>query len=328
MSIEVIKPGLLTTIIGSERKGFRHLGIGVAGAMDHFAMIVSNYLVGNGDSSATLEINFPAPELLFHENQLVAVAGKGFRVLLNEEIFSLWKPILVKKDAVMRFEKVEVGSRAYLAVRGGWKAQEWLGSFTTHLGSSAGGYLGRALRKEDILEANDQQPEINGNRALTWGISKNELDNVYLPANEIRIVQSVETNLLSVESKEKLLTSEFKINNQSNRMGYRLEGEKLTLNKQLELVSSPVDFGTIQLLPDGNLIILMADHQTTGGYPRIGSVIKSDLPKLAQMNANDKIRLRMISLNEAESEMLKRNKLLTELQKSCLIQYNSHVKHG
>jgi antagonist of KipI len=326
MSIEVIKAGLLSTIVAGERNGFRYLGIGPGGAMDFFAMKTSNYLVGNSGDAATLEINFPAPELLVREDQLISVTGQGFRVLINENILSSWKPILVKKDAIIRFEKIKSGGRAYLSVHGGWKAQAWLGSYSTHLASSVGGYLGRALQKGDILEANGQQLGVDTVKALSWEISKNELDKIYSSIDEIRIIQSVETDLLSPESKEKLFTADFKISSQSNRMGFRLNGEKLTPNKQVELVSSPVDFGTIQLLPDGNLIILMADHQTTGGYPRIGSVIKTDLPKLAQKSASDKIRFRLVSLYEAENEMIKRNQLLIELQKACLTQHHNYFK--
>jgi len=326
MSIEVIKPGLLSNLVASGRAGFRYLGVGPCGAMDSFAMKTSNYLVGNNGDATTLEMNFPAPELLFQEDQFVSLTGRGFQVYINENTFSSGKPLLVKKGEVMRFEKVEAGSRAYLAVHGGWKAQEWLGSFTTHLGVKAGGYMGRVLQKGDVLQTNGLFQQINETKALSWGISKNELDKIYFPSNEIRIISCVETDLLSKESKESLLTVEFRITGQSNRMGFRLEGKKLVLNESIELISSPVDFGTIQLLPDGNLIILMADHQTTGGYPRVASVIKPDLPKLAQMSPNDKINFRLISLDEAEGEFQLREKLLTELKQACLTQYKNYFK--
>jgi len=324
MSIKIIKPGLLTTLVDEGRTGFRHLGIGPGGAMDRFAMTVSNYLVGNCERVATIEMNFPAPEILLQHAHLISITGKGFEIQVNEKIVPLWKPILVKKGSIIRFEKVEGGSRAYLSVHGGWKAQEWLGSFSTHLGVKAGGYLGRALQKEDILETKGIDKDIDETKTLAWGVSKNELDKIYFLPNEIRITSSIETDLLSPESKENFLSSAFRVTPQSNRMGYRLEGEKLFLNQPVELVSSAVDFGTVQLLPDGNLIILMADHQTTGGYPRIASVIKSDLPKLAQMNPNDKINFKLIPLHEAESELLKRENSLAELKQACITQYKKY----
>ncbi len=326
MSIEVIKPGLLITLVDVGLNGFRYLGIGPCGAMDHFAMSVSNYLVGNNNDAATLEMNFPAPELLFLKNNLICVTGSGLKIYLNDQVISSWKPHLVKKGSTIKFEKMESGCRAYLSVNSGWIAQDWLGSQTTDLGVRAGGFKGRMLQKGDILETNETQHHMEKNRSLPWGVSKNELDKIYSPPNQIRIIDSVEVKALSSESKERLFTTEFKITNQSNRMGYRLEGDKLFLNESLELVSSAVDYGTIQLLPDGNLIILMADHQTTGGYPRIASVVKSDLPKLSQLSPNEKINFKLITLEEAESELLAREKLLDELKQACLRQYKNYFK--
>jgi antagonist of KipI len=326
MSIEVIKPGLLSTLVARGRTGFRYLGVGPGGAMDNFAMTSANYLLGNHGGAATLEMNFPAPELFFHEGHLICVAGKGLRAYINDQVISLWKPFLVQPGSAMKFERAGTGSRAYLSVRSGWKAQAWLGSFTTHLGVKAGGYKGCSLQKGDRLEVNESAYAMAGTKALPWEISKNEFEKIYFPEHEIRITASAETDLLSPESREQLLSPAFRITNQSNRMGYRLEGKNLFLRQPQEMVSSPVDFGTIQLLPDGNLIILMADHQTTGGYPRIASVIKSDLPKLSQLNPNDKINFKLISLLEAEREMQTRTKLMAELKRGCLTQYKNYFK--
>ncbi len=323
MSIKIIKTGLLSVLVDEGRPGFRYLGIGSSGPMDHFALTISNYLVGNAARAATLEMNFPTPELLFQETQLICVAGRGVKIYLNDEVISPWKPSVVKRGSIMKFEKTETGSRVYLSVHGGWRSEEWLGSFSTSLGVQAGGYSGRALQKEDILEVNDNGHQASPAKSLPWGISKNELDKIYWHP-EIRITASAETDWLSPEAKEKLLSSAFRITPQSNRMGYRLEGDKLSLHQAIEMISSPVDFGTIQLLPDGNLIILMADHQTTGGYPRIASVIKSDLPALAQMRPNDKIKFKLISLDEAEREWQAREKLLSELKQICLEQYKNY----
>jgi len=324
MSIEVIKPGLLSTIVAGKRTGFRYLGIGPSGAMDDFAMAVSNYLVGNKEEVATVEMNFPAPEFFFREDHLIGVTGKGFRIYVNDEIYSLWKPLWIRKGSTLKFVKTESGSRAYLSVPHGWKAEEWLASFGTLLVVKAGGYKGRSLQKGDILEVNIAESRVMKNKALSFEISKNELDKIYFPENKIRIMTSAENDFLSLESRERLLSSFFRITNHSNRMGYRLEGEKLFLNQPLELVSSPVDFGTIQLLPDGNLIILMADHQTTGGYPRIASVINSDLPKLAQMSPNEEINFQLISFEDAERELRARSKLLTEIKQGCFTHYKNY----
>jgi len=326
MSIEVIKPGLLTTIVSTRRDGVRYLGIGPTGAMDEFALEVANFLVGNPVALATLEIHFPAPEILFHAAQLVSVAGVGFEVKVDDRTIPMWKPFVVSKGATLKFGKMPEGNRAYLSTRGGWKAQAWLGSPTTHIGAQIGGHAGRALQKGDVLETNESEPCENEIKILPWGISINELKKIYAPAGEIRCTESAETDMLSRESNENLFSSSFAISPQSNRMGYRLEGEKLFPAKPIELVSSAVDFGTIQLLPDGNLVILMADHQTTGGYPRVASVIKPDLPKVAQRNLHDKIRFKLISLPEAELELEARGRLMGELRNACLSQCKRYLK--
>jgi antagonist of KipI len=153
---------------------------------------------------------------------------------------------------------------------------------------------------------------------MSWRVSKHELEKIYFPSHEVRCVESTETQFLSDESRETLFGSLFKVSPQSNRMGFRLKGGRLTLRSPLELVSSAVDFGTVQLLPDGQLIVLMADHQTTGGYPRIASVIRADLSKLSQVNAHEEIRFKLISLHDAEHAWLQREELLAELKLSCL----------
>ncbi len=324
MSTEIIKPGLLTTLVGCERKGFRNIGIGSGGAMDRVAMRVANYLVGNNDNAAVMELHLPAPEILFKQSYLVSITGKGFEVLVNGVAVPRWRPIRVTKNAAMSFDIKSSGGRGYLSVKGGWRAQDWLGSFSTHLGVQMGGYVGRALRKGDLLEAEEESGGEKDGIKFPWAISENELDRIYFPPNEIRCVKSIETDLLSNESKEIVTSQFFTITHQSNRMGYRLAGEPLYLSQRMDMASSPVDFGTIQLLPDGNLIILMADHQTAGGYPRIGSVIKADLPKLAQLGVNGKVAFKMISLAEAELLLLSMEKQLDEIKSSCLQQISRY----
>jgi antagonist of KipI len=211
-------------------------------------------------------------------------------------------------------------------VHGGWRSETWLGSTTTNLSAGAGGFNGRALQKNDVVEWKGSKIHINETKVLPWGISINELNDVYSPPSEVRCMPSIETNLLSPQSKEKFISDEFIVSSQSNRMGYRLKGSALSMSEQMEMVSSPVDFGTIQLLPDGNLIVLMADHQTTGGYPRIASVIKADQPKLSQLLPGDKVNFKMISSIEAEVEFLLRDQKMRELKKNCITRFNDYFR--
>jgi antagonist of KipI len=326
MSTKVIKPGLSTTLVDSGRTGYRRIGIGPGGAMDCFAMNIANGLVGNELRSATLEIHFPSPEFMFQHSHVVAVCGKGFDVRLNNELVPLWRPFLIGQGSTLKFERAS-GGRAYLAVRGGWKAREWLGSLSTHTGIHAGGFDGRPLQKGDVLEISETFEATYESKVLPWGISRGELDAVYLPSHEIRCLSGPEATILSNASRETFFMSTFTIGRQSNRMGYRLEGPPLRPETTNELVSSPVDAGTIQLFPDGNITILMADHQTSGGYPRIGSVLKADLPKLAQLMPGEEIRFKSASFLEAESELQAMEIKSEELIRVCLLQFKKFFHH-
>jgi len=306
----------MATLVSEGRQGFRNLGIGPGGAMDYFAMKASNFLVGN-DREAVLEMGYSSSEFLFQNDSLIAITGRGFDAFVNNEPLTLWKPVHIKNNSILKLKKKSSAAWAYLAVKGGWRAQKWLNSFTTNSFAKSGGFNGRILVKEDILEMNEGKTMAGGAGALPWGISAKELDEVYSSSHAIRCISSVETDLLSSSSKEKFVSTEFTVTSQSNRMGYRLTGERLLLYQKIELVSSPVDFGTVQLLPDGNLIVLMADHQTTGGYPRIASVIKADLSKLSQLMPGEKINFKMISFREAETALISREQKLDELKRSC-----------
>lgn len=315
---------MMTTLVSDGREGFRSLGIGPGGAMDAFAMSVANYLVGNNDE-AVIELGYSSGEVLFQQSHVVCVTGKGFTVVADEQPISLWKPFKVKENAVVKMVKSSPGAWAYLSVHGGWRAQKWLGSSTTNLSAMAGGFKGRALQKSDVVESDGNKIQNGENKVLPWGISTNELNDVYAP-KEIRCMPCIETHLLAPQSMEKFVSDEFTISSQSNRMGYRLKGSALSLNEKIELISSPVDFGTIQLLPDGNLIALMADHQTTGGYPRIAAVIKADQSKFAQLLPGDKVNFRMISFEEAEAELISREQGLLELKRNCIARFNDYFK--
>src|SRR5258707_14044704 len=196
MSIKILKPAMLTTLVGDGRDGFRSLGIGPGGAMDYFAMKVANYLVGN-DLEAVIEIGYSSAEFLFQRDGLVSVTGKGFVVHANEDTIPTWKPCKIKEGTILKLKNNSGGAWAYLAVHGGWKAQAWLGSLTTNLSAKAGGFDGRVIQKNDVVETNENEIRIDETKVLSWGISTNELGDVYSPVGEVRCTSSIETDLLS-----------------------------------------------------------------------------------------------------------------------------------
>ena len=319
MSILFRKSGLLTTIQDLGRAGFRRFGINPNGAMDKTAVRLINILLGNDETEAAIEMHFPAPEILFEEDAVIALGGAEFGAKLNESSIENWRVFFAEKGSVLKFEKKIFGSRAYLAVQGGFQVEKWLGSASTNLTANIGGFEGRALKNGDRLHFN-QRTKDKGLR------TKQKISNNIIPFYSrfptVRITAGAEFPLLTALSEQNFLKETFTISAKSDRMGFRLEGEPLYLLEQKEMLSSAVNFGTIQLLPDGQMIILMADHQTTGGYPRVGHVVEQDLPLLAQLGAGDKVGFHLIAVKEAENLQLEFERDLSFFRIGCKFALN------
>jgi len=318
MCLRINKSGLLDTIQDAGRYGYQHLGINPGGAMDITAMQIANALVGNDLNEAIVEMHFPAAEIVFEEPVLLALSGADFAAEINGEPIPVLHPVIVQKGAILKFKQNQNGARVYLAVRGGYRLTDWLHSYSTHLKVKAGGFEGRALQKNDRLLLKDAQNYSLPNtdqwcKVLHWTVNA---DSLYM-AGAVQFIPGAEYHALDSKSRQRLETASFNILRQSDRMGYRLQGENISSSSQKEMISTAVTRGTIQLLPDGQLIILMADHQTTGGYPRVGHVISANLPALAQKNAGDKISFQKIDLSEAEEILFTQERNLQQLQNAC-----------
>lgn len=302
MSIFVKKSGILTTIQDLGRKDFRRFGINPNGAMDAQAVRLINILLGNDEKEAVLEIHFPAPIFEFEENAVIALGGADFNAKINDKSIENWRSYFVEKGSILNFEEKNFGSRTYFAVKGGLAIEKWLGSFSTNLHAEIGGFQGRSLQKGDRLflkqTTNDKQQTTN------YKISTSLIPNYQESVAKIRVVEGAELQMLTALSELSFLKQEFTISPNSDRMGFRLRGEPLYLLDKIELVSSAVNFGTIQLLPDGQMIVLVADHQTSGGYPRIANVVSADLPILAQFDPNENIGFEIISQEQAENLLM------------------------
>ncbi len=334
MSLKVIKAGILDTIQDLGRYRQQELGINPTGAMDKYAMQITNILVGNKPGEAVMELHFPASVFMFTQPALIALGGADFSASINGEPVPNLHCIIVGKNDLLQFHKPVSGARAYLAVKGGFVINTWLNSCSTHLKAKAGGFNGRNLHKDDELLIN--QPLSSSAPVDDFIILPWQADIKYLPAaqpgingnNEILILPGNEWERLTTESKENFTMTSFVITQQSDRMGYRLNNIPLHSMINDEVVSSAVSFGTIQLLPDGGLIVLMADHQTTGGYPRVAHVITAHHSKLAQMKAGDKIHFRMTDIATAEQLLIKQHQHLLQLQNACTFRleqyFNAH----
>lgn len=318
MSLKILKAGILDSIQDGGRYGYQHLGINPGGAMDLFAMQTANLLAGNEMNEAVIEFFYPASEIYFEKNSLIAIAGANFSPTINGQRIKNGEPLMVKKKTVLVFSKKKNGQCCYLSVHGGFKLLPWLNSNSTNLKAMAGGYEGRKLMKGDIIEFNTEfkNEQLKKNdfyklpcRSVCFKNESAEDEIFVLPGNE--------WNYLSAESKNNFIEKEFQVIVSSDRMGYRLKGENLiSLNKD-ELVSSAVNFGTIQLLPNGELIILMADSQTTGGYPRVAHIVSAHLSKLSQKQPGAKIKFTIVNQATAENLFMKQQLHLQQLKNGC-----------
>ncbi len=326
MAIRILKAGLLDTIQDAGRYGYQHLGINPGGAMDSTAMQLANALLGNNLHEAVLEMHFPAAEMVFEETTMIALGGADFGAEISGKPLPVLHPVMIQKNAVLTFRKYQTGARVYMALKGGYTAQTWLHSNSTNSKVKTGGFEGRSLQKNDrILSKQKAHYLFPVNevlfKVLHWTINPND----FYGKGIIRFIPGAEYHELNIPSKQKLDTAAFIISQQSDRMGYRLQGDVLSLISPKEMISTAVSRGTIQLLPDGQLIILMADHQTTGGYPRIGHVITADFAALAQMRGGEKIILEKTELKEAESVWQLQERNLQQLQNACNFRLNEYL---
>ena len=323
MSLKIIKAGLLDTVQDNGRYGYQHLGINPGGSMDRFSAQLANALLGKNVNAPVLEIHFPGPQVQFQRKTVICLTGADFRPMINGEKIALHQPIAVEATTILSFSKKIRGARCYLAVLSDFSIEPWLNSFSTNLKAAAGGYNGRQLRKEDEIKypavafmlAKEAVP-------LPWKY-KAEEDSV----NEVEFILGPEWNWLTTKGQTLFLNNTFRITPASDRMGYRLQGDCLEQAQTSHLLSSAVNFGTVQLLPNGQLIVLMADHQTTGGYPRIANVIRAHLPRLAQMTAGAEIRFVMTTVEAAEAKWMAQQKLLEHLQNTCNLKLQNWLPH-
>jgi len=308
MSLTVLKPGMLSSFQDNGRTGWQHQGIPVAGAMDERAHRLANLLAGNSADHACLEITLVGPTLRLEAPTCLAIGGADLGATLNGVAVPPLRPILGRAGDVLAFStrpRHEHGVRAYLAVHGGYALDAVMGSESTYLRSGFGGWHGRALAKNDQIGL--RAPLRGGDAALqTLAATLDDL-RIYLPAPlvhmpraALRLLPGAHWEAFDEASRQTLVQEAFKISPQSDRMGYRLSGPHLSLSKPREMLSEAASFGTIQVPAGGQPIILMADRQTTGGYPKIAQVASADLPLLAQCAPGQVLRFAMTGLEEAQ----------------------------
>lgn len=316
MSLLVVKKGWLCTVQDLGRPGYAQYGINRSGAMDLLALQMGNYLLGNPGTCAALEMCFPAPEFLFLEPALIALAGADFEANLDEKKLNPYQPVWVAAGSTLRFQRKNSGQYTYLCIQGGLYIELWLNSQSTNFKAGQGGWKGGNIQKGAVLPLKNQIPaaEVSTSR---WAKYWATLDEFYPGKRPIRFIPGQHYANLQDASQRLFLAQNWQISTASDRMGYRLEGETLELSTTESLLSVGLSRGSIQLPPNGQPIILMADHQSTGGYPILGQVIQADWPRLAQLTAGQSLQFQAITLKEANEALLDQMRFLQQIKRSA-----------
>jgi antagonist of KipI len=309
-TIEVLEPGLFTTVQDLGRYGYQRYGVPVSGALDPFALRVANLLVANDEGEAGLEITLVGPQLLFLADAVIALTGGDLRPELNGRPRPMWQAVLAPRGSVLAFAGAREGVRSYLAIAGGIDVPPVLGSRSTYVRGRFGGLDGRPLRKGDRLHV--RVPAANG--ASAGRTLPAELVPRYSHEPTVRVVLGPQDDAFTERGIRTFLSAPYTVTPESDRMGYRLEGPRIEHKAGPDIVSDGTPLGAVQVTGDGMPIILLADRGTTGGYTKIATVITVDIPKLAQAAPEDRVFFQAISIAEAHQLLRQQAALLQQLR--------------
>ena len=319
MSATIIRPGILVTIQDLGRPGYRQSGVAPGGAVDAHGLRVANLLVGNEESAAGLEVTLGGLRLRFSDERCVAWCGGIFEVTAGDLTLPAGHACVIAAGEELRFGRAESGCRAWLAISGGVDAPRVLSSRATDVRGGFGGLEGRALRADDRLPLGEHSvraqtliASLRDTRLANWG-SPTEWALPSSPHGEpvLRVTRGADWTRFSTTTIADFLARSFTISPDSDRMGVHLDGPVLHRSDNgADLISEAVAPGTIQVPPNGQPILLLADCQTIGGYPKLAHVITVDRPLAAQLRPGDRVRFREASLAEAHELLFQRERSL------------------
>lgn len=303
-SLVVESPGLLTTVQDLGRPGFGPAGISPSGAADPVALRLGNSLLGNPRNVAGLEMTLLGGTFLFPDGAQIALTGADFAPTVNGQAIEMWTSHTIAPGAKLKLANTRNYARCYLAVAGGVQVPPFLGSASTHFVSGLGGFRGRPLRKGDILQLGEPKKKISERRVSQLALY------TLKPRKKLRVTDGPQTDRFSEEDKQSLFRTLFRVSEEANRLGIRLEGAYLPKSAAAEMITEGVSWGAVQITPSGQPIILGVEQQTTGGYPKIANVIGVDLHRLGQLRPRDEFRFERIPLDVARSLWIEQERLL------------------
>jgi antagonist of KipI len=303
-TIQVHTPGLQTTVQDLGRQGFGPVGVSPSGAADPISLRIGNRLVGNAESAAGLEMMLLGGTFGFPDGGIVALAGSEFGATLDGVRLDVGTSIEVLPGQTLRLGPTSSGARCYLCVRGGIAVKPFLGSASTHVLSGLGGFEGRALRKGDVLRIGRASKPF---RRRSIAPRAPEL---LSRRNVLRVTAGPQVDWFSESSLRSFYAATYRVGEQSNRMGLRLEGAAVTQLGAGQMITEGVSIGAVQVPAGGSPIILFVEQQTTGGYPKIANVIAADLHRVGQLRPRDEIRFEEVTFEAARSLLIEQEKLL------------------
>lgn len=278
-TLTVVRAGMLTTVQDLGRWGRQHLGVPVAGPMDWYSHRLANSLLDNEADAAALEVTLMGPELLTDTETMCAVAGAEFEITAGERRVRTGEPFVVAAGERVRFGNRIAGTRATFAISGGFMLPLVLGSRSTSLTSRLGPFGGRALKVGDALTIGSSRLAERRRPGRPAAMPRG--------GARLRVIMGPHDEMFSDAARLAFPKSRYVITSESNRMGYRLDGPRLDYRRPIDMLSDATPIGSLQVPASGWPILLMADRQTTGGYPKIATVITADLPIAGQLAPGD-----------------------------------------
>jgi len=291
--IKILNKGLLTSIQDLGRRGYQKCGVPISGVMDDYSHKIANILVDNTVEEATLEVTMLGPKIQFLDKQKISITGGNLQPKINNKSVPMWETLNVEKEDVLSFSGLKSGLRSYIAFSGGFDIPKPMGSKSYYSKAN----LGKEIKNNQILKIN-----------TSLDYNNRRLSEEYIPQFkteiECRVVLGPQDDYFAQEEINIFFKSKYNVSNASDRMGYRLEGNQIKHKLTPDIISDGLGKGAIQIPGNGEPIIMMSDAQTTGGYTKIGYVIKSDLNKLAQLKPGDQIQFKEISIEEAQGKYI------------------------
>jgi antagonist of KipI len=307
MSLIVERAGFLISVQDLGRTGFREFGVSSGGALDSFGLRVANLLVGNDESAAGLEITLGGLQLRFEDERVVAWCGGEFDVRIGSTALPSGHAAHVQAGKRLKFGRLQIGCRAWLAVSGGIDVPIVLGSRSTDLRAHFGGFEGRTLRDGDVIPLAVWRGSSTSSGISSWTAPYDWVSPAK-PKPVLRFIRGVDWHRFNASTLQRLRSEAFTVSPDSDRMGVRLEGPELKRIDESDLISEAVAPGTIQVPPSGKPILLLGDCQTIGGYPKIAHVIAVDLALAAQLRAGHHVQCSEVSLTDAHRLLLERER--------------------